>query len=166
MRWGAALCIVALGCGAGAPPPVALPSQPQQERDTLRAVRGRSWQPPADCGAGDGCLDWLPQPPDGCSLYGYVLDREQREPVVDAVVVAIDADSGRSARAVSNGLGQFFFGPLAPGRYLVTVTAREARDVWPDVVVDRGRRTALRFHIAAQAATKSSTSAIPARPTN
>jgi hypothetical protein len=163
VHWGAVLCLAALGCGAAAPAPVA-PSQAQQERG---AVRGLRWVPPtADCGADDGCLDWLPQPPADCSLYGYVLDREQRQPVIDAELVAIDAASGRRARAETNGLGQFFFGRLAPGRYLVTVTAGEARDVWPDVVVDAGRRTALRVHIAPQAATKSSTSAIAPRPTN
>ncbi len=125
MRWGAALCLVALGCGASA-----------------------AGQPPrAPAFARYEQLDWMPVPADGWSIYGYVLDRESRQPVVGAIVVATEARTGRSQRASTNGLGQFSFGRLAAGRYAVAVNIGRARDVWPDVVLDAGRRTALRFHI-------------------
>ncbi len=125
MRRGAVLCLFALGCGASAAPRIA------------RA-------PVVDA---EAQLDWLPLPAPGWSIYGYVLDRETRQPVGGALVIATDAESGRSARVTSNGLGQFSFVRLPAGRYTVTVNTGRGRDVWPDVVLDRGKRTALRFHI-------------------
>ena len=144
MRWGAALCLVALGCGAAAAPRAV---RPRAEERSQRAMRGSSWVPQLPCDR-QGCLDWMPEPPDGCAMYGYVLDRAERRPLVDALVVATEVASGRKAQATTNALGQFFFGALAPGRYDVTVVRGAARDRWPGVVLDAGRRTALRFHVA------------------
>jgi hypothetical protein len=92
-------------------------------------------------------LDWMPMPAEGWTIYGYVLDRGSQQPLAGAVVIATDAASGRSRRVTTNGLGQFAFGRLAAGRYAVAVNIDGARDVWPDVVLDAGKRTALRFHI-------------------
>ncbi len=125
MRWGAALCLLVVGC-AGAAPPRAV--------GTVAVPHGVE-------------LDWMPMPADGWTIYGYVLDRETRQPVVGADVVATDARTGRSERVSTNGLGQFSFVGLAAGRYAVAVNTGGARDVWPDVVLDAGKRTALRFHI-------------------
>jgi len=143
MRWGAALCLFALGCGAAAPRPAA----PQASRDLLRAVRGWGWDASSDCG-GAGCLDWLPEPRDGWTLYGYVLDRESQRPVGDATVIATAMKSGGSSSVETNGLGQFAFESLTPGRYEVTVVRGDFVDHWPDVVVEPRKRTALRIHIA------------------
>jgi hypothetical protein len=125
MRWGAALCLVALGCAGAAPPRGAVPV------DVPRGVE----------------LDWMPMPAEGWTIYGYVLDRDSRQPVAGAVVVATDARTGKSDRVSTNGLGQFSFVGLAAGRYAVAVNIGRARDVWRDVVLDAGKRTALRFHI-------------------
>lgn len=125
MRWGAAFCLVALGCGASAAP---------------RAPLAPAVVPDAD-------LDWLPEPADGWTIYGYVLDRDSRQPVAGAEVVATDARTGRSEWVSTNGLGQFSFVGLAAGRYAVAVNIGRTRDVWRDVVLDAGKRTALRFHI-------------------
>jgi hypothetical protein len=128
LRWGAVLCLVALGCGASAAPRVARPP-----------VQGS-----------DAQLDWLPLPAPGWSIYGYVLDRESKQPVGGAVVIATETRTGQSARVTSNGLGQFSFVRLPAGRYTVAVNTGRARDVWRDVVLDRGKRTALRFHIGSK----------------
>ena len=141
-RWGA-LCLFALGCGAAAP----RPSAPEVTRDSLRAARGWSWDDSSDCG-GAGCLDWMPEPRDGWTIYGYVLDRESQHPVVDATVVATEVKNGRRSSVETNGLGQFAFESLAPGRYEVTVVRGEFLDHWPDVVVEPRKRTAIRIHIA------------------
>ena len=126
VRSGLALgCLFALGC-AGAVPP--------------RAEAPFVIAPGVE-------LDWMPVPDRGWSIYGYVLDRASQLPVAGAVVIATDAASGRSQRVRSNGLGQFAFRRLAAGRYTVAVNIGSARDVWPDVVLDAGKRTALRFHI-------------------
>ena len=125
MRWGAALCLLAIGCGAGAAPRIARVPVAESEAQ----------------------LDWLPLPAKGWTIYGYVLDRDARRPVAGAVVVATDARTGESARVTTNGLGQFSFVRLPAGRYTVAVNTGRGRDVWPDVVLDRGKRTALRFHI-------------------
>lgn len=126
MRWGIALCLAALGCGAAAP---------------------RVDPAPAFARVAD--LDWMPLPAEGWRIYGYVIDRESRQPIAGASVVATEAASGKSARVTTNGLGQFAFRELAPGRYAVAVNSGGSRDVWPDVVLDAGRRTALRFHLGA-----------------
>lgn len=141
MQWGVALCLVALGCGAAAPRPSA-----PEGGDVLRAVRGWNWDAKADCGV--GCLDWMPEPGEGWTIYGYVLDRESRQPVGDAAVVATEMKNGRSSRVETNALGQFAFGPLAPGRYDVTVVRGDRRDHWPGVILEPRKRTALRFHVA------------------
>ena len=126
VRSGLALgCLFALGCGAATPPPAAVP---------VAVPHGVE-------------LDWMPVPDRGWSIYGYVLDRASQQPLAGAVVIATDAASGRSQRVTTNGLGQFAFGRLAAGRYAVAVNIDGARDVWPDVVLDAGKRTALRFHI-------------------
>ncbi len=125
MRWGAALCLVALGCAGSA---------------ATRADR-------APVFASAAGLDWMPVPARGWTIYGYVLDRDSRQPVVGARVVATDARTGRSDEVSTNGLGQFSFVGLAAGRYAVAVNIGKARDVWRDVVLDAGKRTALRFHI-------------------
>lgn len=127
MRWGAALCLIALGCGGAEGP--------------------RSVSVPVAVAAYGAQLDWMPVPQRDWTIYGYVLDRESRQPLAGAVVVATEAASGRSERVTTNGLGQFSFGRLAAGRYAVAVNIGRARDVWPDVVLDAGKRTALRFHI-------------------
>lgn len=146
-RWGAALCLVAIGCGAAAAPRAAAP-RPRSERDVLRSTRGWSWDPSEPCEVA-GCLDWMPEMPAGSvGIYGYVLDRERQQPVVGAVVVAVDLATGKRARVATNGLGQFEMADLPPGRYAVSVSAPGVRDVWPDVVLDPGKRTALRFHVA------------------
>ena len=116
-------------------------------RETLGATRAGSWLPQLAC-EDVGCLDWMPEPAEGTSLYGYVVDHSKRQPVVDALVVATELASGRKAQATTNALGQFFFGALAPGRYDVTVIRGASRDRWPGVVLDAGRRTALRIHMA------------------
>jgi hypothetical protein len=125
VRWGVALCLFALGCGAAAAPrPARAPVVEKVEQ-----------------------LDWLPVPAPGWTMYGYVLDRESRQPVGGAEVIATEARTGRRARVTTNGLGQFSFARLPAGRYTVAVNTGRGRDVWPDVVVDRGKRTALRFHL-------------------
>jgi hypothetical protein len=144
MRWGAALCLVALGCGAAAP----RASSPEGGRETLHAVSGWNWDTADDCDGGVGCLDWMPEPRDGWSIYGYVLERESRRPVADATVIAIAMKNGRSSSVQTNGLGQFAFERLAAGRYHVTIVRGDARDQWPDVVLEPRKRTALRIHIA------------------
>jgi hypothetical protein len=124
MRWGAALCLLAIGCAGAAPRavvPVVVPS--------------------------GVALDWMPVPAEGWTIYGYVLDRETRQPLGGAVVIATHAASGRNQRVTTNGLGQFAFERLEAGRYAVAVNIGNARDVWRDVVLDAGKRTALRFHI-------------------
>jgi hypothetical protein len=129
MRRGLALVVFAFGCGgstAGGPRPASVPV----------AVSAYAAQ-----------LDWMPLPERGWTIYGYVLDRESRQPLAGAAVIATDAASGRSRRVTTNGLGQFAFGRMAAGRYQVAVNIGKARDVWPDVVLDAGKRTALRFHI-------------------
>jgi hypothetical protein len=125
MRWGTALCLFALGCAGAAPPRAAVPVAVPHGVD----------------------LDWMPMPAEGWTIYGYVLDRDSRQPVVGADVVATDARTGRSAQVSTNGLGQFSFVGLAAGHYAVAVNIGSARDVWRDVVLDAGKRTALRFHI-------------------
>lgn len=125
MRWGAALCLFAVGCAGAAPPRAVVP---------VAVPRGVE-------------LDWMPVPAEGWRIYGYVLDRQSRQPLAGAVVVATDAASGRSQRVTTNGLGQFAFERLAAGRYAVAVNIGSTRDVWRDVVLDAGKRTALRFHI-------------------
>lgn len=125
MRRGIALCLFAFGCGASAAPRVTLAPEVVSDAE----------------------LDWLPEPDDGWTIYGYVLDRDSRQPVVGARVVATDARTGRSDEVSTNGLGQFSFVGLAAGRYAVAVNIGKARDVWRDVVLDAGKRTALRFHI-------------------
>jgi len=111
-------------------------------------MRGWSWDPQPACESA-GCLDWMPEmPASATGIYGYVLDRERNQPVVGAIVVAVDVATGKSTRATTNGLGQFELPRLAPGRYVVSVIATGVRDAWPDVVLDPGKRTALRFHVA------------------
>jgi hypothetical protein len=142
-RRGVVLCLFALGCGAASAPPAVAP-RPRVERDVRSSMRGWTGDPRP------GELDWMPEAPDGLTgIYGYVLDRERQEPVGGATIVAVDVATGKRMRATSNGLGQFELAGLAPGRYVVTVIARGVRDAWPDVVLDPGKRTALRFHVAA-----------------
>lgn len=142
MRWGGLACLIAVGCAAGGPRAAA-----PADRDVLRAG-GWTAEAADDCG-GYGCLDWLPQPDDDWSLYGYVLDRGTRQPVAGAVVIAVARGGQRAARAATNALGQFHFRELPAGRYDVAILVGGApRDRWPDVVLDRGRRTALRVHLA------------------
>ena len=141
-RGAVALCLIAIGCGAtGAPRRAETPA----DREALGATHGWNWDASLDCDD-EGCLDWLPAPMKGWSIYGYVLDRETRQPVADATVIATERATGRRARSTSNPLGQFHFGPLAAGRYDIVIVRDGARDRWPDVVLEPGRRTALRIH--------------------
>jgi hypothetical protein len=82
-------------------------------------------------------------------LYGLVTD-ETDKPVVDAILIARHQSTEARFRATTNSEGVFRFRSLPSGKYDLSVKDGRVGDEWPDVVVEHGKQTFLRFRVASR----------------